>query len=416
MEQEILIKDGLILTMEAENPVIRKGYVLVRDKKIAARGAGAWPEILENTKEINAQGSIVMPGLVNCHTHLPMSLFKGLADDMPLDIWLNEYIFPAEAREINPDSVKKWSAHSIKELLLTGTTTCCDGYFHEDQVAEAVLASGIRAVLGQGVIDFPAPGVPDPKQNVMIAADYVARWKNRCPRITPSIFCHSPYTCSSNTLILAHKAARDLGVPFQIHVAETRYEKEMISQGNGLSPVAYLDELGLLDSKTILVHGVWLEAGDMSLIKERGAGLVHCPESNMKLASGIAPVAKMIRAGISLALGTDGSSSNNNLDLFSEMDMASKLQKVACLDTCVMDASGVLHMATLGGAKVLGLDQKIGSITPGKQADIIVIDTNHPHMTPLYNPFSSLVYSARGADVSQSMVDGRILVADGELV
>lgn len=416
MEYDILIENGLLLTMADGLPVLEDGAVLIMNGGIAATGKTG--EFLghEVKTRINAKKKIIMPGLVNCHTHLPMSMFRGLADDLPLDVWLNDHVFPAEAKHVNPDSVQQWSRHSINEMLLSGTTTCCDGYFHEAGVAKAVLASGMRAVAGQGVIDFPAPGVPDPKMNIKTAVEFVKAFKNISPLLYPSIFCHSPYTCSRQTLMAAKKAANDLGVLFQIHVAETKNEINLIQGIGSLTIVEYLESLGILDSNTLMVHSIWINDNDIDIIRRNHAKVAHCPESNMKLASGIAPVPKLINAGIPVGLGTDGCASNNDHDLFSEMDTAAKLHKVALLDPCVMDARTTLKMTTIEGAKAVGLDKITGSIEKGKRADIILVDTDKPHVTPMYDPYSSLVYSAKSSDVSLVMIDGRILVQDGKLV
>nr|NJM02100.1 amidohydrolase [Desulfobacula sp.] len=416
MEYDMLIEKGLLLTMAEGLPVLEDGAVLVNDGGIVAIGeTKAFSEYRIKTR-IHAHGKIIMPGLINCHTHLPMSMFRGLADDLPLDVWLNEHVFPAEAKHVNPDSVEKWSRHSCTEMLLSGTTTCCDGYFHEDRVAAAVLASGMRAVAGQGVIDFPAPGVPDPKMNIKTAVEFVNQFKNVSPLLTPSIFCHSPYTCSRQTLTAAKKAANDLGVLFQIHVAETRNEKNLIQGLGNMTIVEYLESAGILDLNTLMVHAVWISDNDMDIIRKTRARVAHCPESNMKLASGIAPIPKLIKLGVPVGLGTDGCASNNDQDLFSEMDMAAKLHKVALLDPCVMDARTTLRMATIEGAKAIGLDTVTGSIEKGKRADIILVDRARPHMTPMYDPYSGLVYSAKSSDVDLVMVDGRVLVRDGKPV
>ncbi len=420
MKKKILIKNGLVLTMDENETVIENGTVFVKDSFIDFIGSndGKLEKLsdISNSQIIDASGCIVMPGLVNCHTHLPMSLFRGLADDLPLERWLNEYIFPAEAEHINPASVKKWSLLSCQELLLSGTTTCCDGYFYENKVAEAAEQSGIRAVLGQGVIDFPAPGVADPLNNIENAVDFVKKISKKSSRLYPSIFCHSPYTCSKRTLKGAKMAANSADILFQIHVSETKNEKNMIEENEGLSPVSYLDSIGIIDKNTLLVHCVWVDAKDIEIIKKRGASIVHCPESNMKLASGIAPVTEFLKASIKTGLGTDGSASNNNLDLFTEMDMAAKLHKAAAFDPCVMQAKKVLKMSTIGGAQALGLDKITGSLVAGKKADIIIIDLNKPHLVPMYDPYSTLVYSAKGSDVRDVIVDGRLLVSDSALL
>jgi 5-methylthioadenosine/S-adenosylhomocysteine deaminase len=301
-------------------------------------------------------------------------------------------------------------------MILSGTTSCCDGYFFEDEVASAVYMSGMRAVLGQGVIDFPAPGVPDPSNNIKNAVAFTEKWKKVSPLITPSIFCHSPYTCSIETLKKAKDAAASKGLLFQIHAAETRTEQDQIKSEHQTTPVQFLDRIGILDQNTLLVHTVWVDDDDIESIAKRRAKVSHNPESNMKLASGIAPVADFIKAGISVGLGTDGCASNNNLDLFAEMDMAAKLHKVNALDPTVMDARTVLNMATIGGAKAIGLDDNIGSLEAGKQADIIIIDIDKPHLVPMYNPVSHIVYSARGSDVRDVLVAGRILVRDHNLL
>lgn len=421
---ETLIYNGLVLTMESGLPVIENGAVRIRDNKIIQVGPAHEVDngtsgAIDTEVRIDAGGGIVMPGLVNCHTHVPMSMFRGLADDLPLDVWLNEHIFPAEASQVTPESAEKWAAHSCREMLLGGTTCCCDGYFYEAQIARAMDATGIRAVAAQGVIDFPAPGVPDPSQNIDQAVQCINGVKNLSSRITPSIFCHSPYTCSRDTLVKAKEAAEKAGVLFQIHVAETQNEAAMIQEFQGIqarSVVAYLDDLGILNERTLLVHGVWVDDGDIKIIRSRGCSVAHCPESNMKLASGIAPVPGMLDAGITMGLGTDGCASNNDHDLFGEMDMAAKLHKVACMDPCVMDARTCVKMATIEGAKAIGLGRDIGSIEPGKLADIIIVDTDRPHMVPMHDPYSGLVYAAKASDVSMAMVDGIIRVSQGRLV
>jgi len=415
MEYDVVIKNGTLLTMEEGDSIIEKGAVLIKDGQIKDFGEDEKFKSVQAGKTIDVECGIIMPGLINVHTHLPMSMFRGLADDLPLDTWLNDHIFPAEASQVNPESVKKFSLLSLREILLSGTTTICDGYFYEGNVADAVSESGIRGVLGHGVIDFPAPGVPDPAKNIETALSFAHKWKDKSPLISPSIFCHSPYTCSKQTLTDAKKAANSAGVLFQIHVAETKNEINMIQDLNSMTIIEYLDDIGLLDDNSLLVHSVWISENDISIIHKSGAKVAHCPESNMKLASGIAPVPKLIAAGVPVGLGTDGPASNNDHDLFSEMDMAAKLHKVALLDPCAMDAKTTLEMATIKGAQTIGLDKVTGSIKKGKRADIIVLDTDKPHLTPIFNPFSAIVYSAKSSDVSVVMVDGNILVEKGQL-
>ncbi|MFW6081782.1 MAG: amidohydrolase, partial [Desulfosalsimonas sp.] len=315
-----------------------------------------------------------------------------------------------------PQTVRTGTLLSCAEMLLSGTTTCCDGYFHEDAVARAASEAGIRAVLGQGIVDFPTPDSPDPSKNLDIAAKFVHEWKNQSRRITPSIFCHSAYTCSAETLQRAKKAADDAGVIFQIHVSETRSEAVISGLEKDGSVVKYLADLGLLDENTLAAHCVWVNAVDISILRDTGARVSHNPESNMKLASGTAPVPALMNAGITVGLGTDGCASNNNLDMLEALDFAAKLHKAASGDPTVMDARTVVSMATIEGARALGMDRVTGSIEKGKAADIIIINSRKPHLVPMYHPESHIVYSARGADVSHVMVEGELLVSDGRLV
>ena len=412
---DCLIRNGTVLTMDATGTSIARGGVAVKDGRIVDLGPDERLRSRPAGQTLDARGGIIMPGMVNAHTHLPMSLFRGLADDLPLEQWLNEHIFPAEAAHISPDSVALGARLSAAEMLLGGTTTCCDGYFLAHRIAEAVEEAGLRAVLGQGVIDFPAPGVADPKENINAAETFVKEWQGRSTRIRPSIFCHAPYTCSADTLRAAKRAAEDQGVLFQIHVAETRSEARKCREAHGCSPVQYLDRLGLLNRRTLLVHAVWVDDTDIRIIGKRGARVVHCPESNMKLASGIAPIPDMLAAGVTVALGTDGCASNNDLDLWAEMDAAAKLHKVQRLDSTVMDAGAVLRMATIEGARAIGLDKETGSLEIGKQADLIVIDTNQPHLVPMYHPRSHLVYAVHAADVRHVLIAGRPVVRERQL-
>jgi 5-methylthioadenosine/S-adenosylhomocysteine deaminase len=414
---DIVIHNGLVVTMNSEFAIFENGAVAIRDGLIEKVWTPDPNELLPEAKEIfNAQKGLVLPGFVNCHTHLPMSLFRGLADDLPLEKWLNEHIFPAEAKHITAQTVRLGTRLSCAEMLLSGTTTCCDGYFLSQRIAETVKDIGLRAVLGQGVIDFPAPGVPDPTHNIEHAKDFIRAQLGKSPLITPSIFCHSPYTCSPNTLIKAKQTASDLGVLFQIHVAETRFERDQCQREHGKTPIDYLLSLGVLDENTLLIHAVWVDSEDIRKISKSGAKIIHCPESNMKLASGIAPVPDFLAAGIPVGLGTDGCASNNDLDMFREMDTCAKLSKVDRLDPTILDAMTVLRMATIDGARVLGMEKNIGSIEPGKQADIIVLDSAAPHLCPLYQPVSHIVYSAGGSDVRHVMVNGQWLVRDRRIL
>jgi 5-methylthioadenosine/S-adenosylhomocysteine deaminase len=411
MPFDTLIHNGAILTCNPHFEVIARGWVAVAGGRIQDLGtdSGNLPAAREL---IDARSGIIMPGLVNTHTHLPMTLFRGLADDLPLTRWLNDHIFPAERAAIHPDSVRWGTLLACAEMALSGTTTCCDGYFHEDAVAAAVSDFGLRGVLAQGVIDHPAPGVADPHRNILTAREFIRSWHERDDRIRVSVFCHSPYTCSADTIVDAKTLCNEFGLVFQIHAAETRWEHEHIRSLHGVSPTGYLDRIGALDERTLLVHCVHVNDADLALIAGRRAKVSHNPESNMKLASGVAPVAKMLASGITVGLGTDGCASNNDLDLFQAMDMTAKLHKAIGLDPTALPAETVIRMATIEGARSLGLDRQIGSIEPGKEADLIVIDTEVPHLTPMYHPASAVVYAAKGSDVSTVMVGGRLLVRD----
>jgi 5-methylthioadenosine/S-adenosylhomocysteine deaminase len=325
---------------------------------------------------------------------------------------LNDYIFKAEAQWLNPESVYAGTLLSCAEMLLSGTTTCCDGYFYEGAVATAVQESGMRAILAQGIIDFPAPGVPDPLENVATALQFIATWQGKSPLIMPGLFCHSPYTCSKETLREARKVADETGTLLQIHVAETQDELHEIEQRHGTTPVQYLDRIGVLNRRTLVVHGIWVNETDIACMAERAVGISVATESQMKLASGVAPIPDFLKQGIAVGIGTDGCASNNNLDIFQEMDTLAKLHKVQRLDPTVMDAREVLALATRNGARAIGLGEEIGSLEVGKRADLIIIDTHKPHLTPLYDPVSHLVYAASGSDVRDVIIDGRLVVQD----
>lgn len=406
---DIIIEGGTLLTMvEGEEPM-HDARVIISGDSIEAISDRQNTPLPETGELINAEGAIVLPGLINTHGHSPMTLFRGMADDLPLKSWLFEHIFPAEARHINPDTVYWASLLACLEMIASGTTTSVDGYFLADAIVRATDKAGIRALVAQGVIDFPAPGVPDPKKNVDVALAFMERWIDLSDLITPGLFCHSPLTCAEKTLQQAHEISTRFDSPLQIHLSETREELMEIRKRTGLRPVFYLDDLGLLYSNVIAAHAIHLNEEEIDLLAERHVKIAHCPESNMKLGSGVAAIGKMLEKGVTVGLGTDGCASNNNLDLFAEMDTAAKLAKVASLDPTLLDARTVLHMATVGGARVIGLEEKIGTIQAGKKADIIIVDVNTPHMTPMYNPYSQLVYSATGGDVRDVIINGKIV-------
>lgn len=415
---DLLITGGTLLNVEEPADTVDQPMIGIRDGKIlfvktVSEATGPFPDADER---IDASGCLIMPGLVNTHTHLPMVLFRGFADDLPLMQWLNDYIFPAEGRFIDRDTVYAGSMLAIAEMILSGTTTFCDGYFFEGAVARAAIACGMRGVVAEGFIDIPPSDHPDTSRHRGHAEHFIGEWQGRSPLITPSLICHSPYTCSPETLRTIKTAARDAAITFQIHLSETREEVALIQEKHGKKPVHHLQDLGILDEGTIAAHCVWLADDELDIIAASGAKVAHDPESNMKLGAGISPLPAMLDRGIDVGLGTDGCASNNNLDLFGEMAMCARLHKVFSEDPTLLPAEKVVAMATLGGARVLGMADRIGSIAPGKCADIIMMDLRKPHLTPLYHPYSQLVYAASGSDVSTAIIGGRVVMRDRRLL
>lgn len=411
---DLIIRGGTLLSMvEGESPV-EDAAVHVREGRITSilSGVDTAQRRSNHTQIIDADGGIIMPGLVNAHTHAAMSLFRGFADDLPLKKWLSERIFPAEAEYLNPETVFWGALLAFVEMAASGTTCVSDGYFFQDETLRAAHKVGIRALVAQGVIDFPAPGVKDPKDNIEVARRFIKRWQDFSELILPGIFCHSPVTCSEVTLVKAWEVSQEFHLPLQIHLSETSEEVGEIVKRTGKRPVEYLDQLGVLGPGLIAAHGVHLEDEEIDRLRETDVKVVHVPESNMKLASGVARVQQMVKRGLVVGLGTDGCSSNNDLDLFLEMDTAAKLSKVFNHDPLSLDAKTVLKMATSWGARALGLEDEVGTIEVGKRADMIVVDIGEPHLCPLYDPYSALVYSASGADVKDVVVGGKILMRD----
>ncbi len=413
VSSQTIIQGGVVLTMADNAPPLYEARVHIHDGTIVDIQTGDDPSPLpENAEILDAKEGLIMPGLVNAHSHAAMTLFRGLADDLPLKAWLYEKIFPAEASHLDAETVYWGTLLACLEMIASGTTTLSDGYFFQDATAKAVRQAGLRALLAQGVIDFPAPGVPDPKDNLRKGREFLDRWIHRSDLITPGLFCHSPLTCSDKTLRQAMDISLAYAVPLQIHLSETREEVEDVLRRIGLRPVHHLRDLGLLGPGLIAAHAIHLDDQEIELLAAASVKIVHVPESNMKLASGVARVSDMVGMGITVGLGTDGCASNNDLDLFGEMDTAAKQSKVFTMDPVGLQAATVLKMATSWGAKVVGFDKITGTLEVGKRADIIVVDLRKPHMTPLFNPFSALVYSAGAADVRHVMVNGRLLLKE----
>ncbi len=405
---DLLVTNGTVLTMDARDSRIDAGAVAVRGGEIAAVDSAAALADCRAARVIDAGGGIIMPGLINTHTHAAMTCFRGLADDLPLNKWLQEHIFPAESR-LNPDMVYRGTLLACAEMILSGTTCFCDMYLFEDAVARAAGDAGLRAVVGEVLYDFPSPNYGVLEKGFAYTRELIEQWKNH-PLVTIAVEAHSTYLCAPDLITEAASIAAENNLPFVIHLSETQDEVAQIRERYGVTPAGYLAEQGVLRPNLLACHCVHLTPEDMALLKEFDVKVSHNPESNMKLASGIAPIPELLREGVTVGLGTDGCASNNDLDLFMEMDMAAKLHKVHTLDPTVMDARTVLRMATIDGARALGLDEQIGSLEKGKRADMIVLDTCRPHLTPMYDPCSHLVYAAKGSDVVGSIVEGRVLM------
>ncbi|MBN1380427.1 MAG: amidohydrolase [Deltaproteobacteria bacterium] len=415
---DIAIRGGTLLTLSERMEIVEDGLIGIKDGLIdfVGRRGDLTGNDIQAQEILDATGCIAMPGLINTHTHLPMVCFRGMADDLPLMDWLNHHIFPAEGRFVNRQMVYDGAMLAMAEMILSGTTTFCDGYFFEDSIAEAAVASGMRAVVSQGFADFPLPDNPAGESIKTLAERFFRRWHSRMPMIIPAFFCHAPYTCSPETLVNVKKIAREAGILYLTHLLETKDETAMIEERYGKEPVPHLHDLGVLDERTVCVHCNWLSAEDLRIFADLGVKVSHNPQSSMKLAAGVAPIPDMLELGIVVGLGTDGCASNNDLDLFKEMDTAAKIHKAVSLNPTVMDAQTVLRMATIEGARVLGLEKSTGSIEVGKQADIIVVDMKKPHLTPLYNCYSHLVYAVSGADVKTSIIGGKIVMRDRKLL
>jgi 5-methylthioadenosine/S-adenosylhomocysteine deaminase len=410
---DLLVTNGRVLTMDAAGRSLEDGGVGVVGSRIVAVGPAETLARSRAARVIDARGGIILPGLVNTHTHAPMTLFRGLADDLPLMAWLNEHIFPAEAA-LDAAAVEAGALLACAEMLLSGTTTFCDMYLFEDAVGRAAQRAGIRAVVGEVLFDFPSPHY-GPLVNGFAWTERLIAMFRGDPLVTVAVEPHSPYLCAPEVLTHAARLADRHGIPLVLHLAETDTEAAVIRERYGRSPVEHLDALGILAPNVLACHCVRLDDADIARLKAHAVKVSHNPESNMKLASGVAPVPALLAAGVCVGLGTDGAASNNNLDLFLEMDTAAKLHKVDRLDPTVLTADTVLRMATRGGADALGLGDRIGSLEPGKQADFIVVGTRRPHMVPMHHPVSQLVYAARGSDVETVVIEGRVVVEDGRI-
>ncbi len=415
MEADILITDTLLLPDPDRHALIPTGCVAVHKGTITY--AGPMQDYIDHQAKhiIDGRGLLTMPGLINLHGHAPMTLFRGLADDLELTDWLENHIFPAEAAHVNPEMVYWCSCLAAAEMILSGTTTTTDGYFFETDVARAFADAGLRAVAAQAIIDFPAPGVTDPADNIQAAASFLECWQEKNPLIRPALFAHSPYTCSNATLQKAKQLARRYKVQLYIHAAETKHEISMIQEPLGRTPIQHLQALGILDADTVCVHCVWTDENDIEILAGQGSPVILCPQSNLKLASGMADLPLMLEKGVRVGLGTDGCASNNSLDMFREMDVCAKVQKLHRLDSVAVPAKKILAMATTDAARISGFPNHTGKLAPGIPADIILLDLQQPHLTPFYTP-DLLVYAASGADVRTVIINGRLILDQGKFL
>jgi 5-methylthioadenosine/S-adenosylhomocysteine deaminase len=403
-----------VVTMDASRRLIENGAVAVQGERIAAVGPRTEIEKKYQARQrFDRPDAILMPGLINTHTHAAMSLMRGIADDLTLQDWLTKFIFPAEAKNVSPDFVLWGTRLGCLEMMLSGTTTFVDMYYFEDRAAQATKEAGMRGVLGETVIGFPSPDSKTVDDALKYTERFIQQYK-KDPLVVPAVAPHALYTNSDADLRACRRLANRYSVPLVIHLSETKHENDEAEAKRGMSPTQVLDVVGVLDGPTIAAHGVWLDDKDIAILKQHGTGIAHCPSSNMKLASGVAPVLKLLAAGVPVGVGTDGpAGSNNDFDLMEDMNLASDLQKVASGDPRALPALQAIEMATIMGARVVGMEKEIGSLEAGKRADFITLRLDRPHAVPMYNVYSQIVYALKGSDVQDVTVNGKPIVRDG---
>jgi len=413
---DLIVSGGTVVTMDGGRRVLEDGAVAVRGGRIVAVGRrGDIARRFSAPEVIDAAGKAVIPGLINGHTHVPMVLFRGIADDLDLNEWLTKYIFPAEAKNVTEEFVRVGTQLGLAEMIRGGTTTYCDMYYFEDAIADETARAGVRGLLGETVIDFPVPDNKTWAEAMRYTEAFLTKWKGHA-LVTPAVAPHAPYTVSEEHLREVRAMSDRLGAAVLIHVSETRKEVEDISKQKGARPVEYLARIGFFGPRTVAAHTVHVDEGEIALLKRHGVGSVHNPESNMKLASGVAPVPQMLRAGVLVGLGTDGAASNNDLSMWEAMDAAAKLHKLSSNDPRVVPAEEALAMATVGGARALHMADRIGSLEEGKRADLVVVDLDELHQTPRYNIYSHLVYATKASDVRTVVIEGRVVMRDRRLL
>ncbi|HEX2269989.1 MAG TPA: amidohydrolase [Pyrinomonadaceae bacterium] len=413
---DLLVLGGTIVTMDGTRRVIDDGAIAVAGGRIVAIGPRAEIERGYSSRQrILANDKVITPGLINGHTHVPMVLFRGLADDLDLQEWLTKYIFPAEAKNVTENFVRVGARLGLAEMIRGGTTTYCDMYYFEDAIADETAKAGVRGVLGETIIDFPVADNKTHAEGMAYVERFVSRWKGH-ELIVPAIAPHAPYTVSEAHLKAVRAFADRTGAPIVTHISETKRELDDSVKEKGASPVAYLERIGFLNDRVIAAHMVWPQGTDIEILKRRGVGVVHNPQSNMKLASGVAPVPKMLTEGVFVGLGTDGAASNNDLNMWEEMDTVAKLHKVFSGDPKVISAQQAFELATIRGAQALHMEKEIGSLEVGKRADLLIIDRDTLNQIPLTNIYSDLVYATKGSDVQTVIINGRVVMRNRRLL
>ena len=411
---DLLVIGGTVVTMDADFTVHDPGFVAVREDRIVAVGPLADVSRFSAVRSLEVADTVVLPGLINGHQHAPMTLFRGLGGDLKLMDWLTQYIFPAESKNVDPNFVFWGALLAATEMLESGTTTFADMYYFEEEVARATSKAGMRGILGQTIIGFPAPDSPAPEATLKATEQFIVDWKDD-PLVTPAVAPHSPYTCSREVLSASRELAEKYDVPLMIHLAETRDEVRQVEESTGLRPITYLNEIGFLVDRLIAAHVVWASEEEIRMLQEHGVGVIHNPESNMNLASGTAPIPLLLEAGVDVGLGTDGAASNNELDLLQEASTMAKLHKHSSGDPTVISARDVLVAATIGSARALDLEAELGSLEAGKKADLVVLGLGEASAVPIHDPYAMVVYSLQGSAVETVIVNGRVVVEEGRI-
>ena len=414
---DLIVSGGTVVTMDRLRAIVEDGAVVIKGDTILEVGSRAELEgKYQAAQTIDARGTLVLPGFVNGHTHVPMTLFRGLHDDVTLDEWLHKYIFPAEAKNVDEEFVRWGTRLAAAEQIRSGITTFADMYYFEDVIAEETKAAGMRGVLGETFIDFPAPDNKSEAEMLAYTEKFLKRWQGD-PLIQAAPAPHSIYTCSRKTLQDSAALARKYQAPILIHVAEMKKEWEDSEKQNGMSPVGYLNSIGVLGPDVVAAHCIYVDETDRELLAQKQVGCVHNPSSNMMLASGVSPVPEMRAAGVAVGLGTDGpAGSNNDLDLVEEMDLAAKLAKITKMSPTALNAKAVVEMATIDGAKALHMDKKVGSLEPGKKADLILISLDEPNAVPMYDIYAQLAYALKASDVETVVIGGKVVMRDRKLL